>query len=150
MDDELEIWEDEEEEELKVYHALFGIILKEGGRYRYFVIRVPSLQTTAVIMNDYSDGYGECYTLYENALTAEEADEILDLLKKRKHAAARKALEQCLKTDETLCHNVGHVRLDDAVPDKWHDVWHDLKHDIMDDHMPRGYYERDIEQLPIW
>ena len=149
MDDELEVLE-AEEEKLEIYHTLFGIILREGGRYRYFVIRVPSLQTTAVIKNDLSDGYGECYTLCENALTAQEADEILDLLKNRKHAAAGKALDQYLKTDETLCTNVGHVRLDDAVPDKWYDVWHDLKYDIMNDHMPRGYYERDIEQLSIW
>ncbi|SFB66410.1 hypothetical protein [Ruminococcus albus] len=76
---------DREEYTPRIFHTRFGIIVTDKKHCRFVITRVNTIDSPLVFLRKWSDdteyGYEEYYTLYRSALTADEADEILGLLK---------------------------------------------------------------------
>ena len=79
------------------------------------------LKEFAVDDEDYV--YDSYYMLYKAALTAREADKILDLLMGNDKRKANTLLKKFFKEDGVLCEFAGPGELDDAVPDAWYDMF---------------------------
>ena len=111
----------------RTLHLRYGIIVTDHKHCRWIIARVDTEDYPLVFLREWEDdteeGYEEFYTLYESALTAEEADEILLLLKNNEKRKANTLFKRYFRPKGILCELVGEVRLDDAVPDAWYDVW---------------------------
>ena len=118
------------------------------------IARVDNEEYPLVFLREWTDepeeGYDEYYTLYKSALTIEEADEILDLLKKDEKRKANILLKRYFKPEGILCEFVGEARLDDAVPDSWYDVWKEIEGPITFKRDYPGYYESDVKEQGYW
>ena len=88
--------------------------------------------------------------LYKAALTAKEADKILDLLKDNDKRKANTLLKKYFKEEGVLCEFAGPARLDDAVPYAWYDVWKELEGSITFRRDFPGYYEIDVVEQNVF
>lgn len=129
----------------------YGIIVTDHKRCRYVIGRAETIDHPLVFLRKWSgdseDRYDACFSLYHSALTADEADEILGLLRNGENRKANTMLKRCFKPEGILCESVGEIRLDDAVPDDWYDAWKKMEGPIT---FPRdfpGCYEADVEEL---
>ena len=139
-----------ESNEPRIIHLRYGIIVVYNKHCRAVIARVDTEDYPLVFMREWTDdpeeGYDEYYTLYKSALTADEADEILDLLKDGEKRKANTLFKRYFKEEGILCEFVGEVRLDDAVPDAWYDVWKEMDGPITFRRDYPGYYEADVEE----
>lgn len=134
----------------RTLHTRFGIIVTDKKHCRFVITRVNTVESPLVFLREWSDdteyGYEEYYNLYRSALTADEADEILDLLQNNEKRKANALLKKCFKPEGVICESVSEIRLEDAVPDEWYDVWHEIKFFITCTKDFTGYYENDIKE----
>lgn len=137
-----------DEYEPLIYHLRYGIIVMYNKELRATIARVDTEDYPLVFLREKSDesGYSVYYTLYKSALTADEADDILDLLKNGEKRKANTLFKRYFKEEGILCEFVGEVRLDDAVPDAWYDVWKEMEGPITFLRDFPGYYEADVEE----
>lgn len=138
----------------RVFHLRYGIIVTDHKHCRFIIARVDTEDYPLVFFREWEDdpeeGYGEYYSLYRDALTASEADEILELLKKDEKRRANALLRRYFKPGGVICEFVGEIRLDDAVPDAWYDVWKEMEGPITFLRDCPGYYEADVEERGLW
>ena len=143
-----------ESNEPRIIHLRYGIIVMYNKHCRAVIARVDTEDYPLVFMREWTDepeeGYDEYYTLYKSALTADEADEILALLKDGEKRKANTLFKRYFKEEGILCEFVGEVRLDDAVPDAWYDVWKEMDGPITFRRDYPGYYEADVEEQGLW
>ena len=134
----------------RILHLRYGIIVTDHKHCRFVIARVDTEDYPLVFLREWDDdteeGYEDYYTLYESALTADEADEILNLLKNDEKRKANALLKKYFKPEGILCEFVGEIRLDDAVPDAWYDVWKEIDGPITFRRDYPGYYETDVEE----
>ena len=139
-----------ESNEPRIIHLRYGIIVMYNKHCRAVIARVDTEDYPLVFMREWTDepeeGYDEYYTLYKSALTADEADEILALLKDGEKRKANTLFKRYFKEEGILCEFVGEMRLDDAVPDAWYDVWKEMDGPITFRRDYPGYYEADVEE----
>ena len=155
--EQFEVVEDDEvvhDEPPRTIHLRCGIILTDHKSNRFIIAREDSAEYPIVFQRTVEDdpeyGYCDYYTLYKSALTAKEADEILEQLKEDNKRKANVLLKQYFKPEGILCEDVGEVRLDDAVPDEWYDAWEWMSGLITFRRDYPGYYEEDVEERGIW
>ena len=122
----------------------YACILTDHKENRWIVARLEWFDYPLVFNRTMIESEGEfydIYALYQNALTAEEADEILD---ERKYGSNRKAtmlLKRYVKRSDAICEDVGEVQLDDWIPDDWYDAWKEMEVFITSTVDLPGYYE---------
>ena len=132
----------------------YGIIVTNNKHCRLIIARVGTESYPLLFLREWEDDpdeeYDEWYSLYKSALTADEADEILNLLKDGKKQKANILLKQYFKDEGVICESVGEIRLDDAVPDAWYDAWKEMEGLITGNKDYPGYYENDVEEQEMW
>ena len=140
--------------EPRTFHLRYGIIVTDNKHCRFVIARIDTENYPLVFLREWEDdseeGYDEWYTLYKSALTADEADEILNLLKNGEKRKANTVLKRHFKDEGILCEFVGEARLDDAVPDAWYDVWKEIEGPITFHKDYPGYYEANVEEMVPW
>ena len=138
----------------RIFHLRYGIIVMYNKHCRATIARIDTEGYPLVFLREWTDdpdeGYDEYYTLYKSALTAGEADEILELLKRGEKRKANTLFKRYFKEEGILCEFVGEARLDDAVPDAWYDVWKEMDGPVTFRRDYPGYYEADVEEQGLW
>ncbi|MBR2810929.1 MAG: hypothetical protein IKD69_06065 [Solobacterium sp.] len=136
-----------------IYHLRYGIIITDQKRCRFLIARVHTEDRPLVFLrrcNDPKKAYDCYYCLYESALTAAQADEILALLKNNEKRKANTLFKKYFKKEGVLCARVWEMRLDDAVPDAWYDVWKEFEDLITIQKDVPGYFEADVMERGIF
>ena len=145
---------EDEEDDSRIIHVRFGIIVANNKHSRFVVVRIDTEDYPLVFLKERTDddeyGYESYYMLYKAALTAKEADKILDLLKENDKRKANTLLKKYFKEEGVLCEFAGPARLDDAVPDAWYDVWKELEGPITFRRDFPGYYEIDVVEQNVF
>ena len=140
---------DDDEDDSRIIHVRYGIIVANNKHSRFVIVRADTEEYPLVFLKERPVNYKEyeydCYyMLYKAALTAKEADKILDLLMGNDKRKANTLLKKFFKEDGVLCEFAGPGELDDAVPDAWYDVWKEIEGPVtFRRHFP-GYYEADV------
>lgn len=141
--------EDVYEAEHKLQHLRYGVIVAGKKHYRIVVARLEVEDSPMVFVREWDKdpeyGYDCWYSLYEEALTAEEADEILDKLEEGDMRKARNLLKKQFKAEGALVEDAGETRLDDAVPDEWYEAWKKMEFPITAGKDFPGYYEAEVD-----
>jgi len=125
-------------------------ILTDHKQIRWIIARLEGYDYPLVFSRTmYYDEEGWCedYDMYKAAMTATQADEILDLCKRGGTANKRKAntlLKRYVVRNGAICEGVGPIMLDDYVPDDWYDAWKEMETVITINADYPGYYEEDI------
>ena len=136
--------------EQRILHLRYGIILTCKKHCRFLIARVDTEDHPLVFLREWDDdpeyGYDEYYTLYREALTAGEADEILENIKCGQKRKANTLLKRYFKEKGIICEFVSSVKLDDAVPDEWYDVWKETEGLVTIRRDFPGYYEAYVEE----
>lgn len=144
----------DDEYEPQIVRLRYGIIVTNHKHCRNIICRVDTEDYPLVFVREWiidpEEGYEDYYTLYESALTADQADEILELLEKNEKRKANILFKRYFKEEGVLCEFVGEIRLDDAVPDAWYEVWKHLEGLITFVRDYPGYDEADIQIPEIW
>ena len=152
METEKELYEDQYEP--RIFHVRYGIIVMYNGQCRVTIARMDTEDYPLVFIREWTDdpeeGYEENFFLYKSALTADEADEILDLLKSGEKRKANTLFKRYFVEEGILCEFAGGGRLDDAVPDDWYDVWKEMEGSITCHRVYPGYFEADVEEQEPW
>ncbi len=128
----------------------YAVILTDYKKYRYIIASIEKAEYPLVFLREWIDdpyAKGDYYTLYINALTVEQAAEILDKMKEGDVRRARMLLKRWIKNASSYCDEVGTVVLDDQIPDKWYDAWKHMKHIITSYQHITGYWEEEYEEL---
>ena len=88
---------EDEEDDSRIIHVRFGIIVANNKHSRFVVVRIDTEDYPLVFLKERADddeyGYESYYMLYKAALTAKEADKILDLLKENDKRKANTLLK---------------------------------------------------------
>jgi hypothetical protein len=136
------------------FHQCYGIIVTNHKHCRFVIARMDTEAYPLVFLREWTkdqdEEYVDYYTLYGAALTATEADEILELLKNAEKRKANTALKRYFKPEGVLCDSVGEVQLDDAIPDAWYDAWKEMNGLITFRRDYPGYYEADVKNQVLW
>lgn len=71
----------------RTFHLRYGIIVTDHKHCRFVIARIDTEDHPLVFLREWTDdpdeGYVDYYTLYDAALTATEADEILEFAEER-------------------------------------------------------------------
>ncbi len=91
------------------------------------------------------------YSLYgADALTIEQANEVLDLLKARDSRKAMTKFKRYFNSNinsvKPYCEQVVEVVLDDKIPDEWYDAWKEMEFIITSSKDTTGYWECDEQE----
>ena len=139
---------DDDEDDSRIIHVRYGIIVANKKHSRFVIVRTDTENYPLVFLKEWTEdddyGYDCYYMLYKAALTAKEADKILDLLKENDKSKANTLLKKYFKEEGVLCEYAGPARLDDAVPDAWYDVWKEIEGPVTFRRDFPGYYEADV------
>lgn len=143
-----------DDDDSRIIHVRYGIIVANKKHSRFVIVRTDTEDYPLVFLKEWSDDekyeYDCYYMLYKAALTAKEADKILDLLKNNDKRKANILLKKYFKEEGVLCEFAGPARLDDAVPDAWYDVWKELEGPITFRRDFPGYYEIDVVEKNVF
>ena len=143
-----------DDDDSRIIHVRYGIIVANKKHSRFVIVRTDTEDYPLVFLKERSDDekyeYDSYYMLYKAALTAKEADKILDLLKNNDKRKANILLKKYFKEEGVLCEFAGPARLDDAVPDAWYDVWKELEGPITFRRDFPGYYEIDVVEKNVF
>ena len=138
----------------RIIHVRYGIIVANKKHSRFVIVRTDTEDYPLVFRRECTDDedymYSSYYMLYKSALTAKEADKILELLKEGDKRKANTLLKKYFKEEGMLCEYAGPVRLDDAVPDAWYDVWKEIEGPVTFRRDHPGYYEIDVEERGLF
>lgn len=135
-----------------VQHLRYGVIVANYKKCRFIIARVDTEKYPLLFLREWVDekddpyNWGEHYTLCDAALSASQADEILEYLKEGDMQKARILLKRYLIDCEEICADVGPVILDDYIPDAWYDVWKEMEAIITCSRHHPGYYEADVAE----
>lgn len=145
---------DDAEDDSRIIHVRYGIIVANKKHSRFVIVRTNTEDNPLVFLKERSDDeeyeYDSYYMLYKAALTAKEADKILDLLKDNDKRKANTLLKKYFKEEGVLCEYAGPARLDDAVPDAWYDVWKAIEGPVTFRRDFPGYYEADVVERDMF
>lgn len=97
-------------------------------------------------MNAFKEGFYDCYSFYDGAMTMEQAKEIIDAAKNNNNRAVPNLIKKYIDIDSSLefYENIGYTQLTDMVSDEWFDSVKSLVA-VLDDKRFKGYYEIDVE-----
>lgn len=130
----------------------YGVIVTNYEAFR-FIIAMHNISADPIVfvrqfisMDQDRYDYGDYYALYDNALSASQAEEILALLKDDKMQKARTLLKRYFQNDSPICEGVGLIMLDDMIPDKWYDSWKQMEVIITATRHHPGYYEENYQE----
>ena len=130
-------------------HLRYGVIVAGKKHYRIVIARLDVEGNPLVFVREWDKdpdyGYDCWYSLYKEALTAEEADEILEKLEEGDMRKARNLLKKQFRPEGIIIEDVGEIRLDDAVPDEWYEAWKSMEGSITVVKDFPGYYEDEVD-----
>ncbi len=145
---------DDSEDDSRIIHVRYGIIVANKKHSRFVIVRTDTENYPLVFLKEWTEdddyGYDCYYMLYKAALTAKEADKILDLLKENDKRKANTMLKKYFKEEGVLCEYAGPARLDDAVPDARYDVWKEIEGPVTFRRDFPGYYEADVVEQDVF
>lgn len=97
-------------------------------------------------MNAFKEGFYDCYSFYDGAMTMEQAKEIIESAKNNNNRAVPNLIKKYIDIDSSLefYENIGYTQLTDMVSDEWFDSVKSLVA-VLDDKRFKGYYEIDVE-----
>lgn len=97
-------------------------------------------------MNAFKEGFYDCYSFYDGAMTMEQAKEIIEAAKNDNNRAVPNLIKKYIDIDSSLefYENIGYTQLTDMVSDEWFDSVKSLVA-VLDDKRFKGYYEIDVE-----
>lgn len=97
-------------------------------------------------MNAFKEGFYDCYSFYDGAMTMEQAKEIIEAAKNNNNRAVPNLIKKYIDIDSSLefYENIGYTQLTDMVSDEWFDSVKSLVA-VLDDKRFKGYYEIDVE-----
>lgn len=97
-------------------------------------------------MNAFKEGFYDCYSFYDGAMTMEQAKEIIETTKSNNNRAVPNLIKKYIDIDSSLefYENIGYTQLTDMVSDEWFDSVKSLVA-VLDDKRFKGYYEIDVE-----
>ena len=136
-----------EDEYYKTQHLRYACILTDYEEFRWIVARLEGINYPLVFIRCMAEDEGgrfDNYCLYKDALTAEQADEILNVRENGEKRKANTLLKRYAKLAGAICEDVGEVRLDDKIPDEWYDAWKEMESVITISIDLPGYYEADV------
>ena len=126
----------------------YACILTDYGELRWIVARLEGMDHPLVfkrtVLKDEA-GHFDNHCLYRDALTVEQADEILDAGENGEKRKANTLLKRYVKLDGAICEDVGEIQLDDRIPDDWYDAWKAMESVITISIDLPGYYEEVIK-----
>ncbi len=127
----------------------YGVIVAGKKHYRIVIARLDMEDNPLVFVREWDKdpeyGYDRWYSLYNKALTAEEADEILKKLKEGDMRKARNLLKKQFSPEGVIVEDVKEIRLDDALPDEWYEAWKNMEVPITSVKDFPGYYEEEVD-----
>ncbi|SEA95045.1 hypothetical protein SAMN05216349_16415, partial [Oribacterium sp. KHPX15] len=89
---------DDDEDDSRIIHVRYGIIVANKKHSRFVIVRIDTENYPLVFLKEWTEdddyGYDCYYMLYKAALTAKEADKILDLLKENDKRKANTLLKK--------------------------------------------------------
>lgn len=127
----------------------YAVILTDHKTQRFIIALQDSVDYPIVFLREWVDdpfAEGDYYSLYGNALTCSQAEEILDQMKEGDTRRARVLLRRFFRGEEPYCDGVGPVVLDDMIPDEWYDAWKDMEGIITSIQHITGYWEANVEE----
>ena len=97
-------------------------------------------------LNAFKEGFYDCYSFYDGAMTMEQAKEIIEAAKNRNNRAVPDLIKKYIDIDSSLefYENIGYTQLTDMVSDEWFDSVKSLVA-VLDDKRFKGYCEIDVE-----
>lgn len=97
-------------------------------------------------MNAFKEGFYDCYSFYDGAMTMEQAKEIIEAAKNNNNRAVPNLIKKYIDIDSSLefYENIGYTQLTDMVSDEWFDSVKSLVA-VLDDKRFKGYYKIDVE-----
>lgn len=97
-------------------------------------------------LNAFKEGFYDCYSFYDGAMTIEQAKEIIEAAKNDNNRAVPNLIKKYIDIDSSLkfYENIGYTQLTDMVSDEWFDSVKSLVA-VLDDKRFKGYYEIDVE-----
>lgn len=111
----------------QIHHLRFGAILTDYKTRRFLIATQDTIDHPLVFLREEFIDAGTYYALYDNALTSDQAKEILDLLEADNTQKARRLLKKHFKEDKPRCQDVGPAYLDDMIPDEWYLAWKEME-----------------------
>lgn len=97
-------------------------------------------------LNILKEGYYNCYSFYDGAMTMEQAKEIIEAAKNSNNKAVPNLIKKYIYVNFSLrfCEDIGYTQLTDLVSDEWFDSVKRLVA-FLDDKRFKVYYEIDVE-----
>lgn len=97
-------------------------------------------------LNAFKEGFYDCYSFYDGAMTMEQAKEIIEAAKNDNNRAVPNLIKKYIDIDSSLkfYENIGYTQLTDMVSDEWFDSVKSLVA-VLDDKRFKGYYKIDVE-----
>lgn len=97
-------------------------------------------------LNAFKEGFYDCYSFYDGAMTMKQAKEIIEAAKNNNNRAVPNLIKKYIDIDSSLefYENIGYTQLTDMVSDEWFDSVKSLVA-VLDDKRFKGYYEIDVE-----
>ncbi len=132
-----------------IHHLRYAAILTDHKTHRFIIALQDSEDYPVVFLREWVDDpfvEGDYYSLYGNALTRSQAEEILDQMKAEDTRKARTLLKRHFNDDEPYCDEVGPIVLDDMIPDEWYDTWKEMENVITNTRHITGYWEATVEE----
>jgi hypothetical protein len=127
----------------------YAVILTDHKTQRFIIALQDSVDYPIVFLREWVDdpfAEGDYYSLYGNALTSSQAEEILDQMKAGDTRRARVLLKRFFRGEEPYCDGVGPVVLDDMIPEEWRDAWKEMEGIITSIQHITGYWEANLEE----
>ena len=135
-------------DEPTIFHLCYGVIVINKKTERYIIATVDTEEYPLVFLREWIDDpfeEGYYYSLYGNALTMVQANEIFGFLASGNTRKAGTLLKRYFRDDDPYCECVGLLVLDDMIPDEWYDVWKEMEGIITSSKHITGYWEYDVE-----
>ena len=132
-----------------IHHLRYAVIDTDKKARRYIIAMLSAVELPVVFLREWVEDTffeGDYYSLYGNALTDVQAEEILECMKAGETRRARSLLKRYFTQTAPYCEAVGPVVLDDMIPDKWYDAWKKMEGAITSMRHFTGYWECDVEE----
>ena len=133
----------------KVSHLCYGVIIANKKSERYIIATLDTEDYPIVFLREWIDdpfAEGDYYTLFGNALTMEQAKEILGCIAEGNTRKAGTLLKRYFKDADPYCEEVEPIVLDDMIPDEWYDAWMEMEGIITSTRHITGCWECDVEE----